>query len=50
MNARYDEFGDNGFDRDYPDGPIGDPQSLVNEAVLRTWGKAIRLLETDVEW
>ena len=34
MNARYDEFGDDGFDQDYPKGPIGDPESLVNEAVL----------------
>lgn len=34
MNARYDEFGDEGFDQDYPKGPIGDPESLVNEAVL----------------
>tara|TARA_R100000149_G_C5853089_1_gene121222 strand:- start:69 stop:416 length:348 start_codon:yes stop_codon:yes gene_type:complete len=34
MNARYDEFGDEGFDQDYPNGPIGDPESLVNEAVL----------------
>ena len=34
MNARYDEFGDKGFDQDYPNGPIGDPESLVNEAVL----------------
>ena len=32
MNARYDEF--EGIDEDYPKGPIGDPESLVNEAVL----------------
>ena len=32
MNARYDEF--EGIDEDYPNGPIGDPESLVNEAVL----------------
>ena len=44
MNDRYDEFED-GLDCDYPEGPIGDPESLVNEAVLRTWGKAIRLFE-----
>ena len=45
MNDRYDEFVTEDGYCDYPEGPIGDPESLVNEAVLRTWSKAIRLLE-----
>ena len=34
-NDRYDSFGPDGFDTDYPEGPIGDPESLVNEALWK---------------
>ena len=45
MNARYEEFGDDGFDQDYPDGPIGDPESLVNEAEYGVWSDVLRMLQ-----
>lgn len=40
-NDRYDSFGPDGFDTDYPDGPIGDPESLVNEALWKAAGNAL---------
>tara|TARA_R100001463_G_scaffold117769_1_gene173395 strand:- start:2819 stop:3172 length:354 start_codon:yes stop_codon:yes gene_type:complete len=40
-NERYDSFGPDGFDTDYPDGPIGDPESLVNEALWKAAGNAL---------
>lgn len=48
MNARYDEFED-GFDLDYPDGPIGDPDSLVNEARVSAFSEVLRVIEGGVE-
>jgi hypothetical protein len=42
MNARYDEF--DTFDDDYPDGPIGDPESLVNEALVGAYAKVLKLI------
>tara|TARA_R100000808_G_scaffold940_1_gene4526 strand:+ start:2169 stop:2414 length:246 start_codon:yes stop_codon:yes gene_type:complete len=42
MNARYDEF--EHFDADYPDGCIGDPESLVNEALVGAYAKVLRLI------
>ena len=41
MNARYDEF--NSIDDDYPHGPIGDPESLVNEEACKIWCEAIHI-------
>tara|TARA_Y100001963_G_C6646742_1_gene383682 strand:- start:353 stop:562 length:210 start_codon:yes stop_codon:yes gene_type:complete len=42
MNARYDEF--DTIDHDYPDGPIGDPESLVNEALVGAYGRVLRII------
>ena len=42
MNARYDEFEQ--FDADYPDGAIGDPESLVNEALVGAYSEVLRLI------
>tara|TARA_R100001510_G_scaffold38504_1_gene34916 strand:+ start:8523 stop:8873 length:351 start_codon:yes stop_codon:yes gene_type:complete len=52
-NDRYDSFGPDGFDTDYPDGPIGDPESLVNEALWKAAGNALmtfhRLLVKEIQ-
>ena len=45
MNARYDEF--DTIDDDYPDGPIGDPESLTNEALVRAYGIVLRIIRSD---
>ena len=42
MNARYDEF--EHFDADYPEGCIGDPESLVNEALVGAYSEVLRLI------
>ena len=42
MNARYDEFEQ--FDADYPDGCIGDPESLVNENRVTVLEEVLRLI------
>ena len=42
MNARYDEF--DSIDDDYPDGPIGDPESLTNEAMVRAYSNALNII------
>ena len=42
MNARYDEF--EHFDTDYPDGCIGDPESLVNENRATVLEEVLRLI------
>ena len=42
MNARYDEFEQ--FDADYPDGCIGDPESLVNENRVTVLQEVLRLI------
>ena len=42
MNARYDEF--EHFDADYPDGCIGDPESLTNEAMVRAYRNALNVI------
>lgn len=53
-NDRYDSFGPDGFDTDYPDGPIGDPESLVNEALWKAAGNALntfhKLLEEEFHY
>ena len=41
MNDRYNEF--EGFYTYYPDGPIGDPESLQNETACNCWANAIRI-------
>tara|TARA_X000001382_G_scaffold24242_1_gene15099 strand:+ start:167 stop:379 length:213 start_codon:yes stop_codon:yes gene_type:complete len=45
MNARYDEF--EHFDADYPNGCIGDPESLTNEALVRAYGIVLRIIRSD---
>ena len=42
MNARYDEF--DTIDDDYPDGPIGDPESLTNEAMVRAYRNVLIII------
>ena len=42
MNARYDEF--DTIDHDYPDGPIGDPESLTNEALVRAYSNVLNII------
>ena len=42
MPARYDEF--DTFDDDYPRGPIGDPESLVNEALVGAYARVLRII------
>tara|TARA_R100000664_G_scaffold4262_1_gene8789 strand:+ start:767 stop:985 length:219 start_codon:yes stop_codon:yes gene_type:complete len=42
MNDRYDEF--DSIDDDYPDGPIGDPESLTNEAMVRAYSNALNII------
>ena len=42
MNARYDEF--DTIDDDYPDGPIGDPESLTNEAMVRAYRNVLAII------
>jgi len=42
MNARYDEF--DTIDDDYPRGPIGDPESLVNEALVGAYSRVLRII------
>tara|TARA_R100000234_G_scaffold30841_1_gene18132 strand:+ start:368 stop:586 length:219 start_codon:yes stop_codon:yes gene_type:complete len=42
MNARYDEF--DSIDDDYPDGPIGDPDSLTNEAMVRAYSNVLNII------
>tara|TARA_R100001443_G_scaffold91209_1_gene97837 strand:- start:1069 stop:1278 length:210 start_codon:yes stop_codon:yes gene_type:complete len=42
MTARYDEF--EHFDADYPDGCIGDPESLVNEALVGAYSRVLRII------
>tara|TARA_Y100000401_G_scaffold71717_1_gene57780 strand:- start:327 stop:602 length:276 start_codon:yes stop_codon:yes gene_type:complete len=42
MNARYDEF--DTIDDDYPDGPIGDPESLTNEAMVRAYRNVLTII------
>jgi len=45
MNDRYDEFGPEGCDKDYPEGPIGDVESIVNEDRITTLQKVIAAFE-----
>ena len=47
MNDRYDEF--DSIDDDYPDGPIGDPESLTNEAFVRAYNKVLVMVRT-LQW
>ena len=42
MNARYNEF--ESFDDDYPRGAIGDPESLVNEALVGAYARVLRII------
>ena len=47
MNDRYDEF--DSIDDDYPDGPIGDPESLTNEAFVRAYNKVLVMVR-NLQW
>ena len=47
MNARYDEF--DSIDDDYPDGPIGDPESLTNEAFVRAYNRVLVIIR-NLQW
>ena len=48
MNDRYDEF--DSIDDDYPDGPIGDPESLTNEAMVRAYSNALNIVRHGVQY
>ena len=47
MHDRYDEF--DSIDDDYPDGPIGDPESLTNEAFVRAYNKVLVMVR-NLQW
>ena len=47
LNDRYDEF--DSIDDDYPDGPIGDPESLTNEAFVRAYNKVLVMVR-NLQW
>ena len=47
MNDRYDEF--DSIDDDYPDGPIGDPESLTSEAFVRAYNKVLVMVR-NLQW
>ena len=47
MNDRYNEF--DSIDDDYPDGPIGDPDSLTNEAFVRAYNKVLVMIR-NMQW
>ena len=44
MNSRYEEFGDK-VEHDYPEGCIGDPESIRYETELGVWSDALRMLQ-----
>ena len=48
MNDRYNEF--DSIDDDYPDGPIGDPESLTNEAMVRAYSNALNIVRHGVQY
>lgn len=48
MNDRYDEF--DSIDDDYPNGPIGDPESLTNEAMVRAYSNALNIVRHGVQY